>query len=165
MLYDGNGGGVYDSKALSGTIPATCDDRGVVVVPFATIQNGSPDGLALVHGSEVVEFLSYEGAISATDGPATGQISQPFPWRKEPVLPQVQSLQQNGKDRKVESRAPSFGRCNVDGPPDFDMTFTGRQPISDPALPVGFEDQLFATMSDTSGTTIADHLHLGHGYS
>src|SRR6476659_5178881 len=40
VLYDGNGGDVYDSRALSGTIPATCGDRGVVVVPFASIQNG-----------------------------------------------------------------------------------------------------------------------------
>src|SRR6185295_665057 len=64
--YDNGGNGqAYDTKALSGLIPATCGARGVVVVPFATIQNGSPDGFALVHNAQVVQFLSYEGTFSA----------------------------------------------------------------------------------------------------
>ena len=40
------------------------------------IQNGSPDGLALVDaGGAVVEFLSYEGSFTATSGNANGLVS------------------------------------------------------------------------------------------
>ena len=51
--------------------------RGVVVVtPSVAIQNGSPDGLALVDaGGTLREFLSYEGVMTALDGPAIGRTS------------------------------------------------------------------------------------------
>ena len=60
VLYNGQSGGssVYDTKPLSGVIPATCGDRGVMVVsyPVNGIQNGGTtvagtadaDGMALV---------------------------------------------------------------------------------------------------------------------
>src|SRR6266508_996877 len=71
VLYNGNGGASYRADTLRTTIPATCGDRGVVVVnyPVNGIQNGSPDGMALVDGAgAVVEFLSYEGVFAATNG-------------------------------------------------------------------------------------------------
>jgi len=75
--YNGNGGVVYDTEALSGTLPATMGGYGVLSFTMAGMQNGSPDGLALVNGSgTVVQFLSYEGVIVATDGPAVGTTSQ-----------------------------------------------------------------------------------------
>src|SRR5690349_6839191 len=78
VLYNGSGGASYDTKTLSGTIPATCDTRGVIVVTYPSngIQNGSPDGMALVNaGGQLVEFLSYEGTFAATNGPALGTTS------------------------------------------------------------------------------------------
>ncbi len=78
VLYNGANGLQYDNDALSGTIPATCGTRGVVVLcyPADGIQNGSPDGMALVDASgTVVEFLSYEGTFVAGDGPASGLLS------------------------------------------------------------------------------------------
>ncbi len=50
VLYNGNGGAVYNTTALSGTIPDLGAGYGVVVVsyPVNGIQNGSPDGIALV---------------------------------------------------------------------------------------------------------------------
>ena len=91
VLYDGNGGAVYNTKALTGTIPATCDTRGVAVFTYPTngIQNGSPDGMALVDNSgAVVEFLSYEGTFTAVGGAANGRTSvdiiasEPSSWRE-----------------------------------------------------------------------------------
>src|SRR5258705_6094311 len=74
ILYNGNGGASYDTKTLSGTIAATCGERGVLVLNYPTngIQNGSssatgkdPDGIALVNASgAVIEFLSYEGSFT-----------------------------------------------------------------------------------------------------
>src|SRR5215468_1838281 len=78
ILYNGNGGASYNTTTLSGPIPATCGSRGVIVINYPTngIQNGSPDGMALVDASgAVVEFLSYEGVFAATNGPALGMTS------------------------------------------------------------------------------------------
>lgn len=74
VLYNGSGGGQYNTRNLSGTI----DDEGcgfgalAFVYPVNGLQNGAPDGLALCSNTGVLEFLSYEGAFTATDGPADG---------------------------------------------------------------------------------------------
>lgn len=72
VLYNGNGGAAYNTRVLSGVLAATCATRGVQVLtyPVDGIQNGSPDGIALVDaGGAVVEFLSYEGVFTAVGGP------------------------------------------------------------------------------------------------
>jgi DNA/RNA endonuclease G (NUC1) len=157
VLYDGTKTTAYDSRALTSvTIPATCGARGVVVVPFPQIQNGSPDGFALVHAGEVVQFLSYEGAFTATDGPAAGKTSIDIGVAEPSTSSAISSLQLDATSGKwVGPTRRSFGRCNSDGPPPFDITFSGRLPISDPALPVGFEDQLFATVLDAANATVS----------
>ncbi|HVD05028.1 MAG TPA: Ig-like domain-containing protein, partial [Gemmatimonadaceae bacterium] len=73
VLYNGNGGAPYDTLSIGGAIPATCGQRGVIVIPANGLQNGSPDGFVLVdaHGA-VVEAISYEGSFTATSGVAAG---------------------------------------------------------------------------------------------
>jgi uncharacterized protein len=79
VLYNGNGGATYGSPAaLSGTVPDLGGGFGVVVVSYPAngLQNGSPDGLAIVDaGNAVVQFLSYEGVFVAVGGPADGMTS------------------------------------------------------------------------------------------
>ncbi len=78
VLYNGSNGAVYDTTTLNGTIPDFGSGFGVVFVSYPTngIQNGSPDGLALVDsGSNVIQFLSYEGTFTAVGGPANGMSS------------------------------------------------------------------------------------------
>jgi predicted extracellular nuclease len=78
VLYNGSGGAAYGTTALSGVIPNLNVGFGVVTLTYPAngIQNGSPDGMALVDATAtVVEFLSYEGSITATDGPALGLTS------------------------------------------------------------------------------------------
>lgn len=77
VLYNGSNGTSYNTLDLSaGTL---VDDGGysflAVSLPSNGLQNGSPDGLALMNGSTVVQFLSYEGSLTATNGPASGMIS------------------------------------------------------------------------------------------
>ncbi|MGH7701033.1 MAG: lamin tail domain-containing protein, partial [Gemmatimonadales bacterium] len=50
VLYNGNGGTAYDTRTLSATIVERCGGRGVALLTYPSngIQNGSPDGLALV---------------------------------------------------------------------------------------------------------------------
>lgn len=77
VLYNGAGGAVYDTDALSGPIVDSGAGFGVAVMgyPVNGIQNGSPDGIALVNGTTVVQFLSYEGTFTAVGGPANGMGS------------------------------------------------------------------------------------------
>jgi hypothetical protein len=76
-LYNGGDGGVYDTVPLQGAIDNDESGLGAVAFPYVGIQNGSPDGLALVWSPtrSVVQFLSYEGAFIATEGPAAGMTS------------------------------------------------------------------------------------------
>lgn len=88
--YNGNGGVTYGTaQPLSAfTVGATSSIMGSAeTVTFYSfvftgtdsngLQNGAPDGLALVNTvtPSVVQFLSYEGAFAATNGPASGLMS------------------------------------------------------------------------------------------
>lgn len=77
VLYNGANGAQYDTDALSGTIPNQQNGFGTVSLSYPSngIQNGAPDGIALVSGSTVVQVLSYEGAFTAVGGPASGMLS------------------------------------------------------------------------------------------
>ncbi len=160
VLYNGNGGASYNTRSLTGTIADLCDGRGVVVLSYPQdgIQNGAPDGFALVNGTgQVVEFLSYEGSFTAADGPAAGKASVDI-GVLESSSPVGQSLQRNATGVWQSPAAATFGACNGGGgpppPPSFSFTFTGRDPNGDPALPVGFQDQLFVTVRDGSGNIV-----------
>ena len=78
VLYNGSNGASYDSDALPAVSPPAGGPAAVAVVdyPVNGIQNGSPDGIALVNASgAVVEFFSYEGPMTASNGPAAGRTS------------------------------------------------------------------------------------------
>ena len=76
-FYNGSGGAVYRTEFLSGIIPNMSNGFGAVnfALPSNAIQNGSPDGIALVGPSGVLEFISYEGSFMATNGPAVTMFS------------------------------------------------------------------------------------------
>jgi predicted extracellular nuclease len=77
VLYNGSGGAPYNTTTLTGVIPNQQNGFGTLsfTYPVNGIQNGSPDGIALVNGSTVVQFLSYEGTFTAVGGPANGMLS------------------------------------------------------------------------------------------
>lgn len=79
VLYNGSNGKKYESAVLSQTVK-NCDTNYCYYVwnvpSSSSIQNG-PDGIALVNDSDsVIEFISYEGVFTATNGPAKGVISK-----------------------------------------------------------------------------------------
>jgi predicted extracellular nuclease len=97
VLYNGSGGAVYDTIVLSGVIPDQQDGYGTLAFDRAGIQNGSPDGMALVDdGSNVIQFLSYEGAFTAVDGPANGMTSVDIGVEEGSSTPVGDSLQLTG---------------------------------------------------------------------
>ena len=156
VLYNGDNGQSYNTVTLNATIPATCTTRGVVVVSYASngIQNGAPDGFALVNsGGQVVQFLSYEGTMTAANGPAQGLLSTDI-GVSENSAPVGRSLQTDSAGVWYGPYPNTFGACNPLEPPPPSIFFSGRVP-SDVALPVGFQDQLFASLQDVSGNSIA----------
>lgn len=80
VLYNGNGGAVYDTKTLSNFTKGSIDTaNGFTYYSYAYptdgIQNGSPDGIALGYNSNLIQFLSYEGTFTAVGGIANGKTS------------------------------------------------------------------------------------------
>ena len=98
VLYNGNGGGTYDTVAVP-TGSSTTQDILLSIIDFPSngLQNGSPDGIALIDAAGgVVEFLSYEGTLTATDGPASGQASTNIGVSETGTTPVGFSLQRSG---------------------------------------------------------------------
>jgi predicted extracellular nuclease len=132
VLYNGANGLTYNTQALAGTIPDLCSGFGVITISYPTngIQNGSPDGLALVDASStVIQFLSYEGSFTAGDGPASGMASTDIGVSESSGTPVGNSLQLSGtgtvyEDFAWSADAPNtFGACNTgqtfgSGPPN-----------------------------------------------
>ena len=98
VLYNGANGQVYDTDALSGVIPDQQNGFGTLLFtyPVNGIQNGSPDGVALVNGTTLVQFLSYEGSFTAVGGPANGVASTDIGVTETGLEPLGQSLQLQG---------------------------------------------------------------------
>ncbi len=119
VLYNGANQQTYNTVNLTGTISNMCSGFGVLHFPIAGIQNGSPDGLALVNDSAtVIQFLSYEGAFTAANGPANGMASTDIGVSEPTNSPVGESLQLTGTGTEAEDfvwqapAAASPGNCN-----------------------------------------------------
>lgn len=79
VLYNGSNGNTYGSATnFSGTLTDQNNGFGTASISYPTngIQNGSPDGIALINNvGAVVQFISYEGTLTANNGPAAGMMS------------------------------------------------------------------------------------------
>ncbi len=123
VMYNGFDGSVYDTVALSGVLPNQSDNFGTLAFSFPAdgIQNatsGNPDGVALVDPSgNVVQFLSYEGSFTATDGPASGMASTDIGVAEDNATTAVgESLQLTGAGATftwAAAGAETFGTPNT----------------------------------------------------
>ncbi|TGX53934.1 hypothetical protein E5A73_07300 [Sphingomonas gei] len=78
ILYNGANGQSYSTVTLTGALANQQNGFGTrgITYPVDGVQNGSPDAIALVDpNGVVVQFLSYEGVFTATNGPAAGLTS------------------------------------------------------------------------------------------
>ncbi len=150
--YNGNGGGSYATVNLSGSLPAQMGGYGTLGFAMAGLQNGAPDGLALVDGSgAVVQFLSYEGTFVATDGAATGLTSTDIGVSEASTAPVGTSLQLGGTGTTYAdfawqgSQADTPGAVNTgqtlgDGSVAPVADFSGTPVSGDTPLVVAFTD-------------------------
>ncbi len=128
VLYNGNGGAVYDTDILSGIIPDQQNGFGTLSVqyPLNGIQNGSPDGIALVDPNKtVVQFLSYEGTFTAVGGPANGLASTDIGVREAGTEPIGQSLQLTGTGNVYEDFAWTAPATSTYNAANNGQTFNG----------------------------------------
>jgi hypothetical protein len=148
VLYNGATGSVYNTAALSGVIPNQQNGFGTVVISYPTngIQNGSPDGVALVDSSNtVVQFLSYEGSFSAVGGPAAGLTSVNIGVSENGSGPIGNSLQLAG----VGSQYPDF-LWQPEGVSSFGAINAGQTFLSALASPV--INEVLASHTGTDNT-------------
>jgi hypothetical protein len=76
VLYNGIDGTPYDTILLAGVLPDQSLGGGTLFFEQPGIQNGPADGAALVDATNtVIQFLSYEGTVTAVGGPADGMQS------------------------------------------------------------------------------------------
>ena len=153
--YNGNGGTQYSVTNLSGSLADQGGGYGTASFPISGLQNGAPDGVALVDaGNTVVQFLSYEGSFTATDGPASGMNSVDIGVSESSSTPVGDSLYLVGTgfsydDFTWTSGAASFGEINPG------QTFTGT--VAEPSLLINEVD------ADQVGTDAAEFVELYDG--
>ena len=103
-LYNGNGGGIYNTILLAGVIPDEGAGYGAINfgLPPNGLQNGSPDGFALLDPNGVIlYFLSYEGTMTASNGSVVGMTSTSIPFSEGGGNPVDNSLQVTGTGNNV----------------------------------------------------------------
>ncbi len=156
-FYNGADRKVYATRSLSGTLGATCGAYGVSLAEAAGLQNGAPDGVALVNASGgVVQFLSYEGSFKGAAGPARNITSGNIGVSEDEATPAGFSLQLGGNGTRYSdftwraAAANSFGSCNAQQTfpvPDQAPTVTAASP-ADGSASVPLEASLSLTFSE-----------------
>jgi hypothetical protein len=118
-FYNGSNGATYAIDNLSGIIPDQSNGYGTLFFAHDAMQNGVSDGIALVdENNTVLQFLSYEGTLVATNGPALGLTSVDVGLIELATTPAGQSLQLVGNgsqpaDFNWQLGAQSFGSINT----------------------------------------------------
>lgn len=88
MGYNGATGLQYATVQLSSSLSNQSNGFGTRAFAFKGLENGSPDGIAVVNAlGQVVQFLSYEGVFVALDGPAAGMSSTAIPVQEDGTGP------------------------------------------------------------------------------
>ena len=122
VLYNGSNNNSYATSDVPEGNVVACGGQvrlATINYPLDGLQNGSPDGIALVDPQgNVVQFLSYEGTMTAGNGPAAGLTSTDIGVAEANTAPVGTSLQLGGTGNAsadfswAESATQTFGTCN-----------------------------------------------------
>lgn len=125
-LYNGAGGARYDNDPLTGTIPSQQGGYGTVSLSYAVngIQNGNPDGIALIDpANTVVQFLCYGGTFTATSNTALGLTCTDIGVTEPGTTPLGQSLQLQGNGTTYGNFTWSTPIASTQNAPNTGQTF------------------------------------------
>ena len=126
VFYNGNGGSTYKTTNLSGVFSDQSNGYGFISFNVTSIQNGAPDGMALVNSqNEVVQFLSYEGTMTASGGPANGMSSENIGVSETSSTPVGHSLQLTGSGSNYSDFSWASPASNTFGSVNNNQSFTG----------------------------------------
>lgn len=93
----GRDGELYDSWELSGSIDDEGEGFGALSFALGGLQNGPADGIALIDTfGSLMEFISYEGLLTASEGDAAGSSSVDIGIAEDSSTPVGYSLQRTG---------------------------------------------------------------------
>ncbi|MCQ4166533.1 endonuclease [Tahibacter harae] len=125
VLYNGSNSGAattYSDRPLSqAAVSGSCGSKQIKVLQYPQdgVQNGTADAIALVDaGGAVVQFLSYEGTATASNGPAVGMTSVDIGVSEPGTTTAGTSLQLSGTGSEYgefswqASATQTFGNCN-----------------------------------------------------
>ncbi len=153
VLYNGSNpaaGVTYGTAQLLTGAAATTTDLGNgytavrIAYPVDGLQNGTADGIALVQsGTTVVEFISYEGGLVASNGPAAGMTATTItPSETGSAL--NTSIARVGSGDEGSDFTWQLATTATPGAVNTGQTLTGGTPVSTPVVSV--------TASDASAT-------------
>jgi len=127
-LYNGNTGKAYNSFSFERWSTIDTDTQfGFHAIKTTGIQNGSPDGVALFDGTEVVQFLSYEGSFTAIDNIAIGLSSIDIGVSESTKTPDGFSLQLTGQGSSYSDFTWSSPQISTFGINKFGASNIGQQ--------------------------------------
>jgi hypothetical protein len=97
VLYNGSGGTSYGTHRLDTFTEGATEGAYTVYFKYIPgLQNGAPDGLALCYQGHLLQFLSYEGTLTAVGGCADGILSTDIGVAEDGTTPAGYSLQLTG---------------------------------------------------------------------
>ncbi len=160
VAYNGNGGSSYDTENLTGTLPDQSNGFGTLSFAISGIQNGAPDGLALVDDSStLVMFISYEGSFTASGGAANGVTSTDIGVSEPTNNPVGYSLQLSGTGAKYADFTWQSPATNTSATVNTGQSFTGgssnQAPTAEANGPYSGEAGVAVSFS-SAGSTDAD---------
>ena len=159
--YNGNGGTVYKTTNLSGVIADQSSGFGMISFAISGIQNGAPDGLALVDNTGVViQFLSYEGTLTAVDGPAASMTSTDVGVAETGSTLVGDSLQLGGSGQAYADFTWQAASANTSGLVNNGQSFSGTPPPppanQDPVASFSYSCTGLTCSFDASASSDAD---------
>ena len=154
ILYNGGNGTAYNTLTLSGIVPNQANGFGTVAFNYAAngIQNGDPDAVALVKRSpaSVLWFISYDGAFTATDGPAVGLTSTDIGVGEPSSSPWDFSLQLTGQSGDY----PGFTWIGPTNRTPGQLNLGQGVATGQPAVSITFSNLTYSPAQVTSNSTV-----------
>ena len=153
--YNGANGATYTPQGvLTGTLSdETGTGFGFLSVPLV-LQNGEPDGVALVDAAGgLVQFLSYEGTMTAVGGPADGLTSTDIGVIENGAGPVGESLQLTGTGDTYADFTWAPSAAQTPGDANNDQVFVAS---GDPLPPtISCEPDVEATTGDGATSPVS----------
>jgi hypothetical protein len=116
QLYNGRNGAMYKSYNFNSWSYINNNTQfGARTIKTTGLQNGSPDGIALFDGLNIIQFLSYEGIFTAKSGDAKDILSSDIGVTESSKTPVKSSLQLIGKGSSYSDFTWSSQQTNTSG--------------------------------------------------